>query len=528
MCARPQDVVREEAISTLFINNQVQAMRILSMQGMKSRPTFTTSAQGQTMLSPMSLPIRAELLGGRYTPNFPAAVIDVPGASVVMFETAVQILGTRDEWSAQQVMESLCYRMNLSLGLTDLSPCKRYVCNLVSAFGLGHGIDMDKACTKFPPDRIVYKPEHFDGFEISMQEKDEGEDGVKVTCILFSTGSGVFTGGTEPRHHVQHLKKLVRLMFECAVALPPAHKAGEAQKSGAARATKRKRGKTLYVFPESFLERDPSIPAPLRLPPGIHDDQNQLSEKRGRGAAKRRRTMHVSADVMKGVMNGVPLHRRHPSKPFYTPLPGRSVIRDPQTQTVTYWYTKPKLGFCDHSQLDPQTQKPVFRSAATPPFCSACGTEAQPFQHPQHHAQSGGKANVCSHTSCSLSLREMGPGVVMPECDNCGYIDVRQEFYGKRVARQHKAELNHTKRMHEQAQIEAREKAAAEARVQAALAPAPTPAAGRPRQHQSTREEVAHLMKQFKYSKQHKNPYARLTRTMQTLKSSQAQQFAAL
>ncbi len=517
MCARPSEVVRAGAISALFFNNRVQAMRILSMQGMTSRPTFTTNAQGQTMLSPMSLPIRAVLLGGRYTPNFPAAVIDVPDASVVMFETAVQILGTRDEWSAQQVMESLCYRMNISLGLTDLAPCKRYVCNLVSAFGLGHGIDMDKACAMFPLDRIVYKPAHFDGLEVSMQEKNEGPDRVKITCTLFSTGSGVFTGGTRVEHHLHHLRKLVPMMYKCAVPLPSGsgsdHTRAPGKASGAPK--KRKRGKRLYVFPPWFLKRDPSIPAPITLPAGVYDEQD--GKKPARTGTKKRRTAYVSQETMKLVSDGVPLHHMDPQKPFYTPLPGRSVVRDPQTQTVKYWYTEPGPGFCDHTQVDPATGKPVFRADADPPFCSACQKKARPFKHPRHHAQSGHGSDVCTHTSCSLTLREMGPGVVLPECDLCGHTDVTQRYFSKRVERQNKAEEAHTRRMHD--------KRRAETTTAASSSSSPQPSAKAP---QSTRQEVAQLMKSYEEQKRGTNRYTRLTLTTQTLLSASAQKFTIL
>lgn len=515
LCAHPSDVIREDAVSALFFNNRVQAMRILSMRKRTNRSTFATNEQGQTMLSPMSLPIRAVLLGGRYTPNFPAAVIDVPDASVVMFETAVQILGTRDEWSAQQVMESLCYRMNISLGLTDLAPCKRYVCNLVSAFGLGHGIDMNKACDMFPSDRIVYKPAHFDGLEVSMQEKDEGSDRVKITCTLFSTGSGVFTGGTRVEHHLKHLRKLVPMMYKCAV--PLASDSGHTQASGNTKGApkKRKRGKRLYVFPQSFLDRDPSIPAPITLPAGIYDEQD--GKKTTRTGTKKRRTSYVSQETMKLVMDGVPLHHMDPQKPFYTPLPGRSVIRDPRSQTVTYWYTEPGPAFCDHTQVDPTTGKPVFRVDANPPFCSACQKEARPFKHPRHHAQSGHGSNVCTHTSCSLTLREMGPGVVLPECDSCGHTDVTQRYFSKRVERQNKAEEAHTRRMHD--------KRRAETRV---LKPATVSPQSSVKAPQSTRQEVAQLMKSYDKQKRGTNRYTRLTLTTQSLLSATAQKFTIL
>jgi hypothetical protein len=114
-CLPPSEVIDEDSISAFFVNNMVWAKRLQFMTGRRlDQSTFVTRRDGRTDLNVTCLPHRAVAAGGRFTSKFPADVVDskYPSASIVMFDVAVQILGTRQEIDAQLVVEALCYRLN--------------------------------------------------------------------------------------------------------------------------------------------------------------------------------------------------------------------------------------------------------------------------------------------------------------------------------------------------------------------------------------------------------------------------------
>jgi hypothetical protein len=183
---------------------------------------------------------------------------------------------------------------------TDLGFCRSYVCNMVSAFSLGHRIDLAKAYAHLPGHRTSYHPRHFDGLEICMQ--NDGKYGIRITCILFKTGSGVITGGSSREHHTAHIKTLVRLMYAFALPREPNKRGREDGKGEGttkpAESTnpikRRKRVTELYRLPPETLARDPRIPAP-RVLPGTDPK-----------AKTRKRDAHgkPSVDFMKTLMDG--------------------------------------------------------------------------------------------------------------------------------------------------------------------------------------------------------------------------------
>lgn len=418
VCLPVADTIDDSKISTLWANNRVCAARLarLSGQPFGECPTFVDRGDGRIDLHVTSLPYRAAMLGGRFGPEFPATVFDItPPASIVMFSEAVQILGTRDERTAQLVIESLCHRLGKQMGINDLTFCNSYVCNMVSAFSLGHRLDLKRAARKLPKRRVVYDPRYFDGLEICME--NGGKTGIKVTCIVFRTGSGVLTGGSSPQHHLDHIPTLVRLLYE--FALPKDD--GIAQQE----AIKRKREHKLVMLPSEFMQRDASMPAPRTLPGMSPPGSTQKRTRRGNNG-------QPTAAYMTTLMNATYLPDVDPRKPFYTALPGRVVLPDPDKPgSVVYWMMARGVGGCEH-----QDRARFKTNSAGIPTCSVCDEVATKFTHSRSHSIAHDVRAVCSHLNCSLSLRQLSADVVVPECDMCGYIDFEHFVLDRRVSQQ--------------------------------------------------------------------------------------------
>jgi TATA-box binding protein (TBP) (component of TFIID and TFIIIB) len=429
-CAPVKDVVDDRTLFSFSVNNLVWAMRLAWLTDRPVNPnTFVKRHDGRTELNVNSLVYRSVITGGRFTPRFPAVVINNkhPLSSLVMFDKAVQVLGTRHELDAQLAVQSLCYRLNRHYNTTDMSFCHTYVCNMVSAFSLGHRVDLGLAAAHLPQQRITYNPRRFDGLEICMVN-DRTTD-LRITCIIFNTGSGVITGGSSREHHTDQIRILVRLMY--AFALPKVPRIGSGSGSVARKMVPvvPKESK-LYRLPPEIMRRDPRIPAPRVFP-----DVNGKATRKRRKDAKG----EPSVAIMKRIMDGVYLPDLPPNKPFYTPIPGRVVIPNPDPKrqgTVLYYYMPRGKGACDHQEAGAFDYDPKVLT------CRLCGEKARPYEHPEAHELVRGTSVACQHRSCSITLRQIGPHVVCPECDRCGKLDEGGAIYDRRVLQQQKALLS--------------------------------------------------------------------------------------
>lgn len=180
-----------------------------------------------------------------------------------------------------------------------------------------------------------------------------------------------------------------------------------------------------------------------------------------------------------------------PTKPFYTPIPGRVVIPNPDPArkgTVLYYYMARGPKGCDHQGPQDFDYDPKVLA------CRTCGVKAQPFEHSEAHQFVKDTRTVCMHGGCSLSLRQVGPNTVMPECDRCGMMDADGAVYGRRVNKQKRAWSSNQIRM------QALKKAEAESKATPPTSTAPSPSATgattAAKPPSTTRERVMHIMKQ--------------------------------